>query len=122
VGRRSHGTGTVASGAVVLVPFPFTDLSGSKRRPAVVVSPSGFDPDDLILCAITSQLPPVLSAWEVALDAADLIGQRLPRPSVIRVSKIFTIHRGLVVAHFGRVTTPKLAEVQLRLRRLFGET
>jgi mRNA interferase MazF len=42
---------------VVLVPFPFTDLSGRKRRPALVVSPEGFSEEDLVLCAITSRVP-----------------------------------------------------------------
>ena len=37
-----------------MVPFPFTDLSGRKRRPALVVSPEGFSAEDLILCAVTS--------------------------------------------------------------------
>jgi mRNA-degrading endonuclease toxin of MazEF toxin-antitoxin module len=49
----------------VLVPFPFTDLSGQKQRPAVVVSPSRFHPDDLVVCAITSQVPPHLFPWGV---------------------------------------------------------
>lgn len=44
-------------GTVVLVPFPFTDLSGTKRRPALVVSPHGFHPEDVVLCAVTSQVP-----------------------------------------------------------------
>jgi mRNA interferase MazF len=47
----------MARGDIILVPFPFTDLIGQKRRPALVVSPGGFDPEDLILCAITSRVP-----------------------------------------------------------------
>ena len=45
-------------GDIVLVPFPFTDLSSSKRRPALVVSPDTFNErmQDLLLAAITSQL------------------------------------------------------------------
>lgn len=45
------------TGSVVLVPFPFTDLSDRKRRPALVISPDGFDDEDVVLCAITSRLP-----------------------------------------------------------------
>ena len=46
----------MARGDIVLVPFPFTDLTDQKRRPALVVSPDAFDPEDLVLCAITSRL------------------------------------------------------------------
>ena len=45
-------------GDIILVPFPFTDLSSSKRRPALVVSPDDFNGrlQDLVVIAITSQL------------------------------------------------------------------
>ena len=60
-------------GSVVLVPFP--DLSGRKRRPALVVSPSpeGFDDEDLVLCAITSRLPERFSEWEASLGVEDMV-------------------------------------------------
>jgi mRNA interferase MazF len=103
----------------VLVPFPFTDLSGQKQRPAVVVSPSRFHPDDLVVCAITSQVPPHLSPWEVSLMGSDLEGARLPKPSVVRVGKLFTIHRGLLRGQYGRLRAAKLDEVLGRLRTLF---
>lgn len=105
---------------MILVPFPFTDLSGTKRRPGLVVSPGRFHPEDLILSAITSQVASTPAGWEVALEAADLVGSRLPKPSVIRVGKLFTVHRGLVAGRCGHVTAPKLAEVLARLHRLFG--
>ncbi|MEJ7870921.1 MAG: type II toxin-antitoxin system PemK/MazF family toxin [Rubrobacteraceae bacterium] len=65
-------------GTVVFVPFPFTDLSGRKRRPALVVS-SGFDGEDVILCAITSRVPRTPSAWDVILEAHDMVEQKLPK-------------------------------------------
>ncbi|HYU19859.1 MAG TPA: type II toxin-antitoxin system PemK/MazF family toxin, partial [Chloroflexota bacterium] len=60
-------------GDVVLVPFPFTDLTGQKRRPALVVSPDGFDPEDLVLCAITSRVPARQLPRDVLLRAQDLV-------------------------------------------------
>jgi mRNA-degrading endonuclease toxin of MazEF toxin-antitoxin module len=74
----------------VLVPFPFTDLTGRKQRPALVVSPSSIHPDDVILCAITSQVPSSLSRWELLLEAGDLVERRLPKASIIQVAKLFT--------------------------------
>jgi mRNA interferase MazF len=117
---RDGVVGAPAQGTIVLVPFLFTDLIGCKRRPALVVSPHGFHPDDAILCAITSQVPARLSPWEVRLDAADVVEQRLPKPSVIQVGKLFTMHRGLIRGRYGTLQRGKLAEVLERLRALFA--
>lgn len=109
----------MAHGDIVLVPFPFTDLSGRKRRPALVVSPDGFDPEDLILCAITSRIPGRLNTWDVALGSRDLLEGALPRPSVVKVGKLFTMHQRLIVGRFGRIGEPKLTAILDRLQRLF---
>ena len=61
---------TIASrfdfGDVVLVPFPFTDQSGTKRRPAVVISLAGYNRSrrDIVIMAITSQVRPSLGYGE----------------------------------------------------------
>ena len=91
------------TGSVVLVPFPFTDLSGRKRRPALVISPEGFDDEDLVLCAITSRLPKRYSDWEASLGAQDMVQENLPRRSVVKVGKLFTMHRTLIARQFGTV-------------------
>lgn len=105
---------------MVLVPFPFTDLSGRKRRPALVVSPEGFSEEDLILCAITSQIPRRLSEWEVLLEATHIVEEELPKRSVIKVGKLFTMHRSLITTRFGNVKEEKLRETLRRLRELFA--
>ncbi len=107
-------------GSVVLVPFPFTDLSGKKKRPALVVSPTGFHEEDLVLCAITSQLPHILSQWEAPLETADMVEEKLPKRSVVKVGKLFTMHRNLIARRFGAVKEQKLQEVLDKLRVLFG--
>ena len=107
-------------GTVVLVPFPFTDLSGRKRRPALVVSPEGFHEEDLVLCAITSRVPERLSEWEVSLAAEDMAEEELPKESVVKVGKLFTTHRSLIAGRFGVVKEEKLGEVLGRLRALFA--
>lgn len=107
-------------GSVVLVPFPFTDLSGRKRRPALVVSPEGFHDEDLILCAITSQLPEKLPEWEASLEAGDMVEEKLPKKSVIKVGKLFTMHRNLIARRFGTAKERKLQEVLDKLQTLFS--
>ncbi len=104
-----------------MVPFPFTNLSGRKRRPALVVSPESFHEEDLILCAITSRVPARLSAWEIPLAAGDMVEEKLPKQSVVRVGKLFTTHRSLIAGRFGAVTEEKLVEVLGRLRALFTD-
>ena len=117
-GRR--GVARPERGALVLVPFPFTDLTGQKRRPAVVVSPRGFHAEDVVVCAVTSRVPPRLDRWGIALDAGDMVERRLPRPSVVLVGKLFTIHRDLIRGVAGRLEPAKLDELLDRLRDLFG--
>ena len=107
-------------GSVVLVPFPFTDLSGRKRRPALVVSPEGFHGEDLILCAITSQLPETHSQWEASLEAGDMVEEKLPKKSVVKIGKLFTMHQNLIARRFGTVKQQKLQEILARLQTLFG--
>lgn len=107
-------------GSVVLVPFPFTDLSGRKRRPALVVSPPGFHEEDLILCAITSRLRDGSSEWEASLGAEDMVEEKLPKKSIVRAGKLFTMHRKLIAGRFGTVKEQKLQEVLEKLGALFG--
>jgi mRNA interferase MazF len=102
------------------VPFPFTALSTTKRRPALVVSPEGFHQEDVVLCAISSQMPERLAMWEARLDASDVVEESLPKPSIIKVGKLFTMHRALIAGRFGVVKEGKLAEVLGKLRELFG--
>lgn len=114
------GSEAYARGTVVLVPFPFTDLSGRKRRPALVVSPDGFHGEDLILCAITSRVPATSSAWEVVLEVQDMADEALPKKSVIKTGKLFTMHKALIAARYGAVKERKLREVLDGLGRLFA--
>ena len=57
-------------GTVVLTPFPFTDLSGQKVRPALVVSRSDRPDPDVLLAFITSKSPPTLASSDLYVDSA----------------------------------------------------
>jgi mRNA interferase MazF len=76
---------------VVLVPFPFTDLTAIKQRPALVVSPDGLNSTrpDIVVLAITSQVPAQLAEDEMLVPVAELTQWGLPKPSVIKLTKIF---------------------------------
>jgi mRNA interferase MazF len=112
-------TTSYSQGDVLLVPFPFTDLSAVKQRPAVVVSPDRLNKvrPDLVVAAITSQIPDVLGDDEVRLSDTDLSAGGLPKPSIVKLGKIFTIHRGLIRKKLGRVPSRTLEEI---LKKLLG--
>lgn len=100
-----------ATGDIVLLPFPYSDLSSQKKRPALVLTP----PDatgDFIALAITSRPTPFPA---VALSNDDLLAGSLPKPSWIRTDKVFTFSQSLVVAHVG---TLKPAILQQALQAL----
>ena len=87
-------------GEVVVIPFPFSDLSGSKRRPALVLA--DLPGDDLILCQITSQNSPK-DPFAIPLGAPDFKNGSLPVASNIRPNRIFTADKSLVVRSAGVV-------------------
>jgi mRNA interferase MazF len=91
-------------GDVVVVPFPFSDLSGKKRRPALVVLK--LNGDDLILCQITGQNK--TDAYAVSLTATDFKNGALGNPSTIRPNKIFTSDKNIVIYKIGNITEDKI--------------
>lgn len=86
-----------ANGTVVLVPFPFSDLSQSKLRPACVLANAGRD--DVILCQITSN--PYADPQAVELTDSDFEDGSLRRVSYARPGKLFTAHLTLINAVAG---------------------
>jgi len=90
---------TPAAGAVVLVPFPFSDLSQAKLRPAVVLADAGRG--DWILCQVTSN--PYGDTRSVSLLAASFAAGSLSITSYARPGKLFTANRDLMVAEVGHL-------------------
>lgn len=85
---------------VVLLPFPFSDLSAHKLRPALVLADAGRD--DWLLCQITSR--PYADARAVELVADDFASGGLRLTSYARPAKLFTAHAGLVQAVAGQLS------------------
>ena len=105
-------------GDIVLVPFPFTDLSSTKKRPALVVSPDGFNEHahDIVLVAVTSQPS---NRHVVAIDEDDYVDGKLPRASFVKVSKLFTTHPTLVLKKVCAIKPTSMDIVLRELRRFF---
>jgi mRNA interferase MazF len=86
-------------GDLLLVPFPFTDLSAAKRRPVLALTaPDSYG--DFIALPVTSRPQ---GEYGVPLRAGDLVHGRLPAPSWIRADRIITLNASLVVKSIGRV-------------------
>lgn len=95
-------------GDIVLVPFPFTNLSNVKIRPALVLSNENLQGQDLIICAISSQKG---VADDITLTNMDLVEGNLPLTSFVKPSKIITLKKTLIKQRVAKISTPKKKEV-----------
>ena len=98
--------GKFVKGDVVIIPFPFTDLSDSKKRPALVLA--DLPGDDIIVCQITSQSKS--DTFALPLEASDFISGGLPVDSFIRPNKIFTADKNIILSIAGHLTETKIRE------------
>ena len=96
-----------ATGAVVLVQFPFSDLSRSKLRPAVVLADVGRG--DRVLCQITSKAYSDSAALK--LDDADFGSGSLQVTSYVRPGKLFTASTELMTAEVGALSAEALTRI-----------
>jgi mRNA interferase MazF len=90
---------TPSEGSVVLVRFPFSDLSSSKLRPAVVLAFTGRD--DWILCQVTSN--PYSDPTAIRINESDFEIGSLQRVSYARPGKLFTANSSLMITETGRL-------------------
>ena len=93
--------------AAVLVPFPFSDLSQAKLRPAVVLAEAGRG--DWILCQITSN--PYGDARAIRLSDASFARGTLRTVSYARPGKLFTANRGLIVTEVARLKAESFKQI-----------
>jgi mRNA interferase MazF len=106
-------------GAIVLVPFPFTDQSASKRRPAVVVSAPAYAAErpDIVIMAVTSQLRPSPSFGETWIDDWEAAG--LLKPSAVK-PVLATLDQRLVLRALGVLAPGDRAALRTSLSAILG--
>ena len=99
-------------GDIILIPFPFTDLTGSKLRPAIVLIATDYD---LTVSFITTQLK-----WKDSTDIEILPSTEngIKKPSLIRLSKIATVDKSLAVGKIGELGQSVLLELNIKLKLL----
>jgi mRNA interferase MazF len=108
--------GQPAIGTVVLINFPFADLKGYKKRPAMVVACSSLD--TVVLCQITSRRLPDVPC--IKLTKTDFENGGLPITSYIRPDKLFTVDSGTAEKNtLGMMSAKRVEEVKIAVRKLF---
>lgn len=100
--------------SLLLVPFPFSDQSGQKVRPVLVLSNDAYNKagEDILVCAITSNLKP--AKYSVIIDKNNLESGNLYDKSSIKVDSILKISKNLVIKDIGvlnKTTFEKAAEI-----------
>ncbi len=100
-------------GDIVLIPFPFTDLTGSKLRPALILAETSLD---VTVSFITTQLQ-----WQEPTDVLlqPNSNNGIKKTSIIRLSKIATIDTSLVLGKIGVLNNQQFNEVNLKLKIVF---
>jgi mRNA interferase MazF len=106
-------------GDIILVPFPFTDQSAVKRRPAVVISSTAYHRTrpDILIMAVTSQQPQTFSVGEVQVQ--DWRGAGLLKPSVLK-PVVTTIDPALIQKKLGQLTLVDQALLRQALTQIIG--
>jgi len=102
---------------IVLVPFPFTDLTTNKKRPALVISPDSYNSGpDVVIAFITSQLKTPARSGDCVIEAWRESG--LPKPSQLRM-KLATVARSIVLKKLGHLPESEQHRVQTVMRSFF---
>jgi mRNA interferase MazF len=106
-------------GKIVLIHFPFTDLTDSKLRPALVIHESD---DDVVVAFISSRMPDIIedSDCQISMDHPSFLSTGLKVSSVIKFDKIATIAKELIEGEIGQITEDLAKECNIHLRRIFS--
>lgn len=103
-------------GDLLLVPFPFSDLSAAKRRPVLALTAADRH-GDFIELPVTSRPQ---TEYGLPIAAADLVSGYLPAASWVRTNRIVTLNAGLVVKTIGRVSDRVVAKAVERFCAYIG--
>ena len=113
---------TFKRGDVVLIAFPFTDLTTTKMRPALILSSDTFNQShlDIILVAITSQVSKKVLPFDHLLSPEDQNYAGLPKPSLVKLGKVVTIDQRLVRKKLGHVPNPTLGYLTTEIHKILS--
>ncbi len=106
-------------GEIVLLPFPFSDLSDLKKRPVVIISNDKYNSssNDVIVLAVTSNI--TVKSNGITLSQKDMGTGVLIKPSKIRTDKIFTISKQLIIKTFGKIKPEVIEKIKKDMMKLY---
>ena len=110
-------------GDIVLVPFPFTDLTTVKKRPALVVSANWYNKryKDVVLVAVTSHVPLMLDKLDYRITESDFKTGKLYKDSIVKLGKMFTIENGLILKEICDVCGQTMVTILDQLNIVYRE-
>ena len=105
------------AGQIALTPFPSTDLSGSKRRPVLLIRQASSRFDDWLVCMVSSQLHQAETGFDeiIMTKDPDFVGSGLKAPSVLRLSRLAVLDGALLIGSIGSISDERLSRVRARL-------
>lgn len=108
-------------GDILLIPIPFSDLTSSKKRPVVVLSNSEYNnrTEDILVAAITSNLDE--KEYSLTITNEDMQEGTLKVDSCVRVDKIYTLSKFIVIKKFGSIKTNAVHEIKVKICDLLEE-
>jgi mRNA interferase MazF len=108
--------GKFVKGDVVVVPFPFSDLSNAKKRPALVVA--ALTGDDVILCQITSKA--VADSYALPIADSDFTSGSLRQDSNIRPNRLFTADSTIILYRAGVLAPTRVRETVAKIVQILS--
>ena len=111
------------AGQIILTPFPFTNLTGAKLRPVLLLKKSSNFHDDWLVCMVSSQ------AYQAQQDLDEIINETeidfsasgLKVTSILRLSRLAVLSSELMVGSIGQINDSRLSKVKNRLSRWISE-
>jgi mRNA interferase MazF len=107
---------------IVLIPFPFDDLSATKVRPAVCLTDPIGPHRHVVVAFVSSRVPPVPMPTDFVIDAnhSDFAATRLRAASTIQTHRLMTVTTSVIQRMLGVLSAPLAGELEKRLRVVFG--
>ena len=104
---------------ILLVPFPFSDQSGKKVRPVLVLSNNNFNRfgEDIVVCAITSNLKQ--TRYSTLIDETNLETGKLHEKSLVKVDSLLKVNKNLIIKNIGTLNKTTFQKVKNILRDIF---
>lgn len=106
---------------IVLVPFPFDDLSANKVRPAVCLTDEIQPYGHIVLAFITSKIPANPSDTDFVINSqdTDFVQTGLKVSSTVRLHRLITVSKQIIKRELGELSKAQQTEIENRLRQLF---